>query len=197
MFPQARPSQVTQRDSQASLPVPSEDLNTSLIRRYLATHGHDPSRYGSGNALFLSLAALVELHLSKPSLNEPFFTGLLNLEPGNIIRLKYYSGSSTDEHGLRVETSLLWSRLRTDVDEQRTTLRWMPRFVKTQFDVLQTELETALNELTERFELHSQELEIAETRLRDHIAIQSSQQGTRMAAQSIRESKRVMLRKSF
>jgi hypothetical protein len=96
MFPQARPSQVTQRDSEASLRAPSEDLNTSLIRRYLATHGHDPSKYGPGNALFLSLAALVELYLSKPSLNEPFFTDVLDLKPDTIIRLKYYSGRSAD-----------------------------------------------------------------------------------------------------
>jgi hypothetical protein len=197
MFQQERPSQVTQVDSDAKTPVLSEDLNTSLIYIYIVAHANDLDIYGPGNALFLSLAALVELHLSKPPLKEPFFTGLFTPWLDDVVKQKYYSEAVNGKDGLSVEIRLLSSRLRSHVDEQRMMLRRMPRFVKKLLDTQQISLKDALNELVEGFELNLQDLELAEIRLKDQIAIQSFEQSTNMAQASIRESKRVMLRKYF
>jgi hypothetical protein len=99
-----------------------------------------------------------------------------------------------DQTNTAVDTRTLWPRLRTEVDERRSTLLWMPRFVDQHFDLKNAEMQAAYNDVKERFELHFKDLELAKLRLRDHIGIESSQKSTEMAEQSIRESKRVMLR---
>jgi hypothetical protein len=170
-------------------PSAHEDLDTWLMRQLLTRHNDSLTSVGASNALFSSLAALLELHLSTPSRNMPFFTG-----SGETLILRYYDRSTGNREGLQVDTRILWPDLRTEVDEQRSTLLWMPRFVQQHFDLEHAGMNSAYKDLEERFKLHFQEMELAEIRLRDHIGMQSSQRSTEMVEQSIRESMRVMLR---
>jgi hypothetical protein len=194
MFPQKVPS--TDKHNlppEPIVPAILEDVDTQLIRRFLTVHKDTFSSLGPSNALFLGLAALMELHLSSPSRNVPIFG-----ESGDTLLLRYY-GHPNDlgyVHHLRVDTRIMWARLRTEVDEQRSTLLWITRFMHQHFDLNHDGMEVACKDLKERFECHFADLELAEIRLRDHIGMQSSQKSTEMAEQSIRESKRVMLRKS-
>ena len=190
MFPPRTPSQFSQKPTETpNFPAVAEDRDIWLIRKYLLRNNDAPATYGRENTLFLGLAALVELHLSTPSRNIPLFTRVQEY-----FFLKYYGCYlSPGWWNLTVELRFLWPRLRTEVDEQRITLQWMSRFARRYFDFNEDGMEEAFQDLKDRFELNFRELELAESRVQDQTAMNSSRKSTEMAEQSIKESKRVMM----
>lgn len=102
-----------------------------------------------------------------------------------------YAGSDNDR--IEVDSRILWTRLRGEADHQRLNLTALPSFVASNFDSNEKLLKRKLNELQGKWERYVKELEMAESRLRDHIAILASQKSTEMAERSIAESKRVIL----
>jgi hypothetical protein len=70
----------------------------------------------------------------------------------------------------------------------------MTRFFQKHFDYKNQDLRTEFEEIRERFRLRVEDLEQAESQLRDSWAWEGIDKGYRMAEMSIRESKRVMLR---
>jgi hypothetical protein len=80
-------------------PSAHEDLDARLIRQSLARYTDSFTSFGAKNALFSSLAALVELHLSTPSGSVPYFK-----RTGESLFLKYYG--RPNEYGGRYSNSV-------------------------------------------------------------------------------------------
>jgi hypothetical protein len=104
-----------------------------------------------------------------------------------------YRGTSSDTNMI-ISPALAWTLLRWELDEQRTTLRWIGRFFHKHFDDENKDLQAAFEDIKERFTLRVQDLEQSESQLRDHLAAEGINKSYHMAEMSIRESKRVMLR---
>ena len=172
-------------------PSPSEGYDTWMLRSYLTIHGGGTiEKFGPGNDLFVSFAALLQLHISKPSRNIPSWERV-----DGKINLKYYERSGDKEFAVWVDPQAVWVRLRKETDAHRRLLEWLPYQVEQYFGNDSIELKAALSEWTERLKLHLREIELAEAALRDYISIYSSGKSTEMAEQSIKESKRVILRR--
>ena len=194
MYPPEKPSQIADGSGNtADQPHPYYE-NTWLVQRFITSGIGSDDAFGKGNFLYVCLAALVELHLSTAPLNVPHidFRGLHSKAT-----LKYCGHYRPDGDGISswtIDSSLVWTRLRNDVDQQRTTLRWITHFFRKHFDYSNQDIQAAFNDTMECFKLQLQDLEQSESQLRDHLAVEGTSKSIHMAEMSIRESKRVMLR---
>jgi hypothetical protein len=188
MFPAERPSQTREKSSD-EVDQLGHKSNKWLVQRFITSGVGLNDCFGPGNFLYVCLAALVEIHLSSAPRNVPYvdWRGIRS-------RLFYeYRGVRSGE-SLRINSDRAWTLLRTELDEQRTTLRWIGRFFHKHFDDENKNLQAAFDDIKERFTLRVQDLEQSESRLRDHLAAEGINKSYHMAEMSIRESKRVMLR---
>lgn len=164
----------------------------SLVERYITEAIEWKNQFGPGNFLYVCLAALLELHLSTApeSIFQSFKSGHLQ----GLMR-KYCKIRSSPNKSLPVGRypDMGWGKLRMELDHQRHTLRWMPRFFKRHLDHSNGDLQAAFEDIRERFKLRVQDLEEVESQLRDQMASEGINKSIRMAEMSIRESKRVML----
>jgi hypothetical protein len=160
------------------LPGLLESYDVWHIRKYITAESSHSNLYGHVNAASVSLSTLVELHLSRTWRIIPAFTNVgdtlpfesnHNLDDDSVLANKTVHPDGTVQYDAR----WIWSQMRTNVDEQRKTLMWLPRFVQHNFRVDRDHYRRAPEDLLERFELHAQELELKEARLRDHIEIHS------------------------
>lgn len=180
-YPMDPPSNATSDAKSLVMPAQAEAYETWFLRRYLQDnialpHTPDP--------LFGCFCALMELQLSKSPLNIPLLTD--SSKARDTVRSRY--GRQ------RLESRAAWLNLRKDLDGHRMQAMHMARYVQQQFDVKQ---QPRLSDLLTRFDIYLRRLELAEAAFRDQIAIQSSAVSTKMAEQSIRESKRVTLGKTL
>ena len=193
MYPPKRPSQIPDGFlNGADQPEPNRS-NTWLVQRFITSGIGSDNSFGKGNFLYVCLAALVDLQLSTlPSYVPHIDKYGLQSE----VVLEYYGEYPWSNEGpsaLSADPSMTWARLRKDVDEERTTLRWINRFFRKNFDCSNESIRAAFDETMECFKFRVQDLEQAESWLRDHLAVQGTSQSIHMAEMSIRESKRVML----
>jgi len=193
MYPYKRPSQIPEEFCNADDQPDSYYQNTWLVQRFLTSGIGTDNLFGKGNFLYVCLAALVELQLSTAPLNVPHF-GMHGLQSQVILE---YCGEwqlGTDGPlAVSADPSMIWARLRKDIEEQRTTLRWITRFFRKHFDHKNQNLQEAFDDIMERFKYRVQDLEQSESQLRDHLAAEGTIKSIQMAEMSIRESKRVML----
>jgi hypothetical protein len=188
MFPAEKPSQIREksRDEFNQLGYQS---NRWLVQRFITSGAGLNNCFGSGNFLYVCLAALVEIHLSSAPRYVPYIDG-----NGIGSHVCYeYRGVRSDLFQ-PISPGIAWTRLRRELDEQRTTLRWIGRFFRKHFDDEHKDLQAAFEDIKERFTLRVQDLEQSESHLRDHLAAEGINKSYHMAEMSIRESKRVMLR---
>ncbi|KAH6865932.1 hypothetical protein BKA58DRAFT_229750 [Alternaria rosae] len=193
MFPSIRPSQIAEGLRNADEHPDSCCHNTWLIQRFITSGIGADNFFGPSNFLYVCLAALLELHLSTAPLDVPY---IAKYQFQSQMRSAYYKSRTTgvkDDRGAYESPSRIWIRVRMELDEQRTTLRWMIQFFREHFNHLDEDLQAALNDIMERFKFRVQDLEQCESQLRDHIAAEGTSKSIHMAEMSIRESKRVML----
>jgi len=192
-FPPERPSQVQDRPHRV---FAANRYKVWLIQRFITSGFGSDNCFGQRNFLFVSLAALIELHLSTALHHVPVIdkSGLRYK-----LRFKYYverhfNDFEKDEYYITgASPEQMWAGLRTELDEQRTTLRWMNRFFRKHFNHSNQDLQAAFDDLIELFKLRVDDLEQSDSLLKDHIASAGISKSSRMAEMSIRESKRVML----
>jgi len=192
MYPPPRPSQVSDALFYAADQPDNYYQSTWLVQRFITSGIGSNNSFGKGNFLYVCLAALVELHLSTVPLNVPHI-GMHGLESEVMLE---YLGESRQKGTLTpfsADPSMIWAILRKDVDEQRTTLRWITRFFRQHFDHSNQDIQAAFDDTVERFRFRVEDLEQYEAQLRDHLSLQGTSKSIRMAKMSIRESKRVML----
>jgi len=194
MYPPKRPSQIPDGFlNGADQPEPNRS-NTWLVQRFITSGIGSDNSFGKGNFLYVCLAALVDLQLSTlPSYVPHIDKYGLQSE----VVLEYYGEYPWSNEGpsaLSADPSMTWARLRKNIDEERTTLRWINRFFRKNFDCSNKDIRAAFDETMECFKLRVQDLEQAESWLRDHLAVKGTSESIQMAEMSIRESKRVMLR---
>jgi len=194
MYPPERPSQIPEGFLNAADQPETSHRSTWLVQRFITSGIGSENSFGKGNFLYVCLAALVDLQLSTLPSNVPHIDryGLQSQ-----LILEYRGGSASGTLGpsaLSADPSTTWARLRKDVDEERTTLRWMNRFFRQNFDCSNKDIRAAFDETMVCFKLRVQDLEQAESWLRDHLAVKGTSESIHMAEMSIRESKRVMLR---
>ncbi|RYO65534.1 hypothetical protein AA0116_g2903 [Alternaria tenuissima] len=196
MFSSKRPSQMRERYNQnvyQNSDVHPQYYRKSLVERYITEAIESKTQFGPGNFLYVCLAALLELHLSTPP------TSVFHFEDSRWRRVMMhkYRGNclKTTNEPLPLGTypDMGWSQLRTELDHQRYTLRWMTRFFKRYLDYSNEDLQAAFEDMRERFKLRVQDLEEVESQLRDQMASEGINKSIRMAEMSILESKRVML----
>jgi len=194
MYPPEKPSQIPENFLNAADQPEPLQRNTWLIQRFITSGIGSDNSFGKGNFLYVCLAALVDLQLSTLPSNVPHISGYgLQSE----VMLEYCGGNPRGNEApsaLSADPSMTWARLRNDVDEERTTLRWINRFFRKNFDCSNEDIRAAFDETMECFKFRVQDLEQAESWLRDHLAVQGTSESIHMAEMSIRESKRVMLR---
>jgi hypothetical protein len=193
MFSSKRPSQIREGFYQDPSHHPCTDY-TSLVQRYIIEETGSNNRFGPGTFLYVCLVALLELHLSSAPTCIPHI-GANGVE--ELMCLRYRDSFNPHNREcifFHAPPGIVWNRLKTELDEQRTTLRWMTRFFQKHFDYKNQDLRTEFEEIRERFRLRVEDLEQAESQLRDSWAWEGIDKGYRMAEMSIRESKRVMLR---
>ena len=196
MYPPEKPSQITDGSGNAADKPDPYYQNTWLIQRFITSGVGSDNAFGKGNFLYVCLAALVELHLSTAPLNVPHI-GFHGLKSQVELELEYCGEYRLTAEGFSVfavDPSTIWARLRNDVDDQRTTMRWITRFFRKHFDYSDQAVQAAFDETMECFKFRLQDLEQSESRLRDHLVDEGTSKSIRMAEMSIRESKRVMLR---
>jgi hypothetical protein len=168
--------------------------NTWLVQRFITTVACPNDVLGHGSIPYACFAALLELHLSTAPWHVPYI-GMEGLAPRPPCRYRGSYNTVTKEHMVDCDTSGMgWARLRTELDEHRTTLRWMTRFFQKHFDHEDQDLRAAFEDHRERFSLRIQDLEQVESQLRDYSAWEGIGKSCTMAEMSICESKRVMLR---
>jgi hypothetical protein len=188
MFPAERPSQIRGK-SRNELDHLSSQSDLWLVQRFITSGVGFKNRFGSGNFLYVCLAALVEIHLSSAPQNVPY----IDWRGVGSYLFYEYRGVSSDEK-LPTSPDRALTQLRMELDYQRTTLRWIGRFFRKHFVDENKDLQTAFHDIKERFTLRVQDLEQSESQLRDHLAAEGIKKSYHMAEMSIRESKRVMLR---
>ena len=195
MYPPKRPSQILRRlYDPTDEPDGDHHQITWLVQRFITSGIGCDNYFGKDNFLYVCLAALLELQLSTVPLYVPHI-GMHGLQSSVILE---YCGDYRRGPGGHVadfaDPSIIWARLRKDVDEQRTTLRWTTRFFRKRFEHKDKNLQEAFDDIMERFTFRVQDLEQSESQLRDHLAAEGARKSIYMAEMSIRESKRVMLR---
>lgn len=196
MFSSKRPSQTRERSTQnvnGKSDLHRRCYRKLLVERYITEAIESKTQFGSGNFLYVCLAALLELHISTAPTSILQFGEFISRE-GFMNRYRRNNLQTANEP-LPVSDypDKGWSRLRTELDHQRHTLRWMTRFFKRHLDYRNKDLQAAFKEMRERFRLRVQDLEQVESQLRDQLANEGIDRSIRMAEMSIRESKRVML----
>jgi hypothetical protein len=192
MFSSKRPSQMQQRSIQSSDHNPRY-YRKSLVERYITEAIEWKNQFGPGNFLCVCLAALLELQLSTAPMN--IFQSFPSGDLQKLMRKYRQNLRSPADLALPVGEypNRGWDELRLELDHQRHTLRWMPRFFKRHFKDRKEDLPAAFEDIKERFKLRVQDLEEVESQLRDQMANEGINKSIRMAEMSIRESKRVML----
>jgi hypothetical protein len=142
--------------------------------------------------LFASLRALMELHLVTPPRNVPFLSEMQHSK--SILRMKFYECGPGFSSLVPKNAQKMWVALRKEVDDNRSMLPNLQRYIERHFNECNSKKTTLLN-LIDRCDIYLKNLELAEASLRDTITMYSTEASTRMAELSIRESKRVLLRK--
>lgn len=195
MFASKRPSEMREKPDENSN-YHARHYRKSLVERHITEAIESKPQFGPENFLYVCLAALLELHLSTAP------TGVLHYEAfgqnQHQILMRKYRKNAASKANIPLSVvkypDLGWRQLRRELDHQRHTLQCMTRFFKRHLDYRNKNLQTAFEEIRERFKLRVQDLEQVESQLRDQMAIEGIVKSIRMAEMSIRESKRVMLR---
>jgi hypothetical protein len=193
MFSHKTPSQIRNVSFPEINPLECHSFAPWLVRRFITEAIDSKNTFGPSTFLYFCLASVLELHLSSAPKNEPYI-GPNCLNPR--VKNKYlgaYNEVTNERQTTDVNVERMWAELRWELDEQRTTLRWMTRFFQKHFDYGNDNLRAAWEDIRERFKLRVQDLEQSEAQLKDHVTMQGISKSYNMAEMSIRESKRVML----
>jgi len=174
-----RKNQATQHSVPEAMPRVQDFVHAWLV------HHLEPSQRKTSNAMVLCLWMALELLLSTPTI------GLLYLHPeqrfGDLASLKSFGNV------VPLPIRFIWSIYRFVLNAQRSTSLQLERFEFQHFSALEPAETRILADVFHRFRIHLRNFEIAEESLRDRIAAHNSLASTKMAEQSIKESKRGML----
>lgn len=193
MYPPKRPSQIPEGSSDRSDQPKDYYESTWLVQRFITSGIGSDNSFGNGNFLYVCLAALVELQLSTLPSNVPYI-GMHGLK--SQVELECcgeYRLGAEGPSAFAADPTMIWARLKKDVDDQRTTMRWITRFFRKHIDYSNQAIQAAFDETMECFKFRLQDLEQFELRLRDHLAAEGTSKSIHMAEMSIRKNKRVML----
>lgn len=193
MHPAAAPSVLGNQSQNEALDLdapysPGKPETVSAIDRWIYDAASTRGRYGAGNTLFACLEALLRCHQSKAPSGVPM---LMDLEvPYSHPRYEHDQDRDFD-----YEPPLLLDKLRHEIDSRRAVLNALPEFVRRNFDIEDPRIRIALDSVGSTYGRWTRELEIEEASFRDRLNVISTGKSTEMAELSIRESKRVLLRK--
>lgn len=136
-----------------------------------------------GDFIYIFLEGLLRYHISIP----PCGAGITQHWDGPF-RPKYRGSSKSHS-----DPQELWYHLRREVDDKRSVMLKLRRFVSANFADFEGELSQQYNILEADYKRHIEAIEMEEAMLKDQINILMSGKSTEMAELSIQESKRVML----
>lgn len=124
-------------------------------------------------ALFTFLRVLLKVYVDQPSINIPLLFHDSGRRDTTVLidcKLPYDSFDRPGEV-THVNTQLPWIGLRDEVDRYRIMSEHMQHFIDRHFPLSSNDAKTALAGSLKRLDLRLKELELAESNLRDRIAV--------------------------